>query len=99
MAALIGAATLALMSDIAARSGSGSPASFSSSSRERALYSTSLVAILILLPLTLGRVCLAFIRHLRSAGSLHDALSAAARNLGLGPLLADVRSDHRIDVP
>src|SRR4051794_31676287 len=38
-AALIGAATFALMSDIAARSGSSSPASSFSSSRVRLLYS------------------------------------------------------------
>src|SRR5439155_2073035 len=41
-AALIGAAMFALISDIAARSGSGSPASLSSSSRVSALYSCSL---------------------------------------------------------
>src|SRR5437016_11908943 len=39
MAALIGAATFALISDIAARSGSSSPASAFSSSRDSCLYS------------------------------------------------------------
>src|SRR5919204_52289 len=38
IAAFTGAATFALMSDIAARSGSGSPAIFSSSSRESLWY-------------------------------------------------------------
>src|SRR5437588_561520 len=42
IAAFTGAARFALMSDIAARSGSGSPARASSSSRVRRLYSTSL---------------------------------------------------------
>src|SRR2546423_12878608 len=45
-AALIGAATLALMSDMAARSGSASPASSSSSSRVRILNSCSLMTFL-----------------------------------------------------
>src|SRR5919197_2119074 len=40
IAALIGAATFALISDIAARSGSSSPASASSSSRVSCLYSS-----------------------------------------------------------
>src|SRR5439155_6231322 len=53
-AALIGAATFALMSDIAARSGSGSPASLSSSSRDSARYSCGspvIVRLLLRVPL------------------------------------------------
>src|SRR5438094_7728547 len=50
-AALIGAATFALISDIAARSGSSSPASSFSSSRERALYSWGLLPMSVLLSL------------------------------------------------
>src|SRR6476660_8642731 len=45
-AALTGAATFALISDIAARSGSSSPASLFSSSRLRLLYSWDLSPIL-----------------------------------------------------
>src|ERR671931_2082643 len=48
MAALIGAATFALISDIAARSGSSSPARAFSSSRVSCLYSCSLPMRLLL---------------------------------------------------
>src|SRR5215212_2448949 len=49
-AALIGAATFAFTSDIAARSGSGSPASVSSSSRVSGVYCVSLLLMRITSP-------------------------------------------------
>src|SRR5215213_4121601 len=54
-AALIGAATFALISDMAARSGSASPASSSSSSRVSGLYSFRSSAITSLLFVSLAR--------------------------------------------
>src|SRR5919201_5176553 len=56
IAALIGAATFAFTSDIAARSGSSSPASSSSSSRVSFRYSWSAISAVLLLLLRLRRV-------------------------------------------
>src|ERR671934_3061394 len=64
-AALIGAATFALISDIAARSGSGSPASLSSSSRVRTLYSCSAMTFLTFLSAVRWSGALADVARLR----------------------------------
>src|SRR5919204_281317 len=84
MAALIGAAMFALINDIAARSGSSSPASAFSSSRESCLYSSGIV----LLSLLVGGPR----RVLRRDGC---AAAAHVRRLAT---LANIRSDRRIEI-
>src|SRR5919201_6102658 len=81
-AAFTGAATFALMSDIAARSGSGSPASFSSSSRVSLWYCSSVLPTFVLPLLRIG---------LRDVGCL------LCVRIGDRAVARDVQRDGRVD--
>src|SRR5438874_9687649 len=89
-AALTGAATLALMRDMASRSGSSSPDCCSSSSSLTSGVSSSWV---------LSWSCMSdLLRFLGpAAGPLHDPVVARAAD-DRGPRLVDVGRDHPLDV-
>src|SRR5205823_65004 len=89
-AALIGAATFALISDIAARSGSSSPASWLSSSRESWRYSSCFF-----LPMLSSLVALVDRGLLRSVGVRDRAVREDVRCDGRVHGDGDVRVDQR----